>query len=65
MQVSGQLHGPADLPPGKQEAGWAPEPALILWRRENLLALSGIEPRRLGRSVRNVIAVRTELYRLK
>jgi hypothetical protein len=33
MEVSGQLHAPAALPPGKeplvpigQEAGWAPEP---------------------------------------
>jgi hypothetical protein len=34
MEVSGQLHAPAALPPGKeamvptgQEAGWAPEPS--------------------------------------
>jgi hypothetical protein len=36
MKVSGQLHAPAALPPGKEpliptgwEAGWAPEPAWI------------------------------------
>jgi len=37
MEVSGQLHAPAALPPGKEplvpigyEAGWAPEP---FWTR--------------------------------
>jgi hypothetical protein len=37
MEVSGQLHTPADLPPGKeppvptgQEVGWAPE---SVWKR--------------------------------
>jgi hypothetical protein len=40
--MSGQLHAPAALPPGKeptvptgQEVGWAPEPILTTWRREN------------------------------
>jgi hypothetical protein len=39
MEVSGQLHAPAALPPGKdppvpngQKAGWAPEPFWMLWR---------------------------------
>jgi hypothetical protein len=38
MEVSGQLHAPAALPPGKgplvpigQEAGWAPEPFWTRW----------------------------------
>jgi hypothetical protein len=42
MEVSGQLHAPAALPPGKephlpveQEAGWAPEPVWATWRSEN------------------------------
>jgi hypothetical protein len=40
--VSGQLHAPGALPPGKeppvpigQEVGWAPEPVWVTWRREN------------------------------
>jgi len=24
MELSGKLHTPATLPPGKEEAGWAP-----------------------------------------
>jgi hypothetical protein len=41
LEVCGQLHAPAALPPGKeppvpigQEAGCAPEPVWTLWRRE-------------------------------
>jgi hypothetical protein len=36
MEVSGQLHAPATLPPESngQEAGWAPESVWKLWRRE-------------------------------
>jgi hypothetical protein len=41
--VSGQLHAPAALPPGKvppvsigYKAGWAPEPIWTLWRRAKL-----------------------------
>jgi hypothetical protein len=40
--VSGQLHTPASLPPGKEapvpigeEAGWASEPVRTTWRRKN------------------------------
>jgi hypothetical protein len=39
--VTGQLHAPAALPPGKEppvpilwEAGWAPEPVWTLWRKQ-------------------------------
>jgi hypothetical protein len=42
LEVSGQLHAPAALPQGKepsvpigQEVGWAPEPVLTTWRKEN------------------------------
>jgi hypothetical protein len=42
LEVTGQLHAPAALPPGKEppvtigkEAGWAPEPVWTTWRREN------------------------------
>jgi hypothetical protein len=41
MEVSGQLHTPATLLPGKQplvhtgqEAGWFPEPVWTIWRRK-------------------------------
>jgi hypothetical protein len=42
MEVSGQLHVPDALPPGKKDP--APEPVLTPWRRENLLLLLRIEP---------------------
>jgi hypothetical protein len=45
MEVSGQLHAPAALTPGKEaavligyEAEWAPEPVWTLWNREKSLA---------------------------
>jgi hypothetical protein len=45
LEVSGQLHSQAALPPGEeppvpigQEAGWAPEPVWTMWRRENSCA---------------------------
>jgi len=41
MEVSGQLHAPAALPPGKEpsvpigyEAGWTPEPFWTRWWKE-------------------------------
>jgi hypothetical protein len=44
--VSGQLHAPAPLPPGKeppvpigQEGGWTPEPIWTTWRRENSIII--------------------------
>jgi hypothetical protein len=48
MDVSRQLHALAALLPGKKqpvptgyEAGWSPEPAWKLWRREKSLAPVG------------------------
>jgi hypothetical protein len=69
MEVSGQLHAPVALPPGKQpsvtivqEAGLAPETFLILWRIEkNLLPLPGIEPRHLSRPARSPVPIPTVL----
>jgi hypothetical protein len=50
MEVNGQLHTLAGSPLGKelwipivQEAGWALELVLMLWRRK-ILPLLGIEP---------------------
>jgi hypothetical protein len=46
MEVNGQLHAPAALPPGKealvpigQEAGWNPEPFWTWWWREKFPGL--------------------------
>jgi hypothetical protein len=52
MEVSGQLHPQAALPPGKcfpepilLEAGWASKPVWTLWSRKKIiLPLPGIEP---------------------
>jgi hypothetical protein len=42
LEVSGQLHAPAALPPGKEppvpfeyEVGWTAEPVWTIWRSEN------------------------------
>jgi hypothetical protein len=57
--VSSQHHATAALSPGQQvpivqEAGWAPEPAWTLWKREISLSLLIIEPRSLGHPVRSL-----------
>jgi hypothetical protein len=48
MEVGGQLHGPAALPPGKEplvaigeEAGCAPEPVWTRWWKEKFPAPAG------------------------
>jgi hypothetical protein len=42
MELSGQLHAPAALPPGKEpvirigyEVGWTPEPVWTTWGSKN------------------------------
>jgi hypothetical protein len=52
MEMCDQLHAPAYATPKKellvpiiQEAGWIPEPARTLWRREKSLSLTEIELR--------------------
>jgi hypothetical protein len=72
MKVSGQIHAPVALSPGKQPpvptvltAGWAPEPVRTLWRLEKkTFALPVIEPRLLGSPARNLFDIHTGLSRL-
>jgi hypothetical protein len=72
MELSGQLHALAGLPPGKDspitigyEAAWAPEPVCRCCGEEkNLLCLQGIEPKFLSRSARNPVAIPMKLSRL-
>jgi hypothetical protein len=52
MQVNGQIHFPAALPPGKEplvsiayEAGWAPESGLDAVEKWKILPLPEIERR--------------------
>jgi hypothetical protein len=70
MEVSGQLHAPAALPPGKKplvpigyEAGWAPEPFRTWWWIK-FPAPQGIEPETPDRRSRSLIAIPTEISRL-
>jgi hypothetical protein len=66
MEVSGQLHDPAALPPEKEplvpigkEAGWAPEPFWTRWWREKFPAPAGNQTLGPARPARS-----PELYRL-
>jgi hypothetical protein len=58
MEVSGQLHDPADLLPGKeflvhigQEAGWAPESVWTRSRGVKLPAPTGIRTPVIGKVI--------------
>jgi hypothetical protein len=71
MEVSGQLHAPAALPPGKQppvptgkEAEWAPEPFLTRWWREKFQAPAGNRTQNFDHPARSLVAIPTELSRL-
>jgi hypothetical protein len=68
MEVSGQLHAPADLTAAKQgpvpvveEDGFAPEPVWTVWRRDTLLSLPENKPRILVRATRSIATIPTEL----
>jgi hypothetical protein len=63
LEVSGQLHAPAALPPGKEppvpiglETGWAPEPVWTTWR-ENSWPYWDSELRHLDRPARTDYAI--------
>jgi hypothetical protein len=63
IQMSGQLHAAAALPPGKEpliqieeEARQAPEPAWMLWEREKSLVPTG--------NRNPVVAIPTQLSQL-
>lgn len=69
--MNGQLHDLATLLPREDtlvpfecEAGRGPQPAWTLWRKEDLLPLSGIEPRLLGRPAPTLVIVPSELSRI-
>jgi hypothetical protein len=58
MEVRGQFHAPDALNPEKEppvpivkEAVWAQWPVWMLWREENLLSLSAIEPKMTDRKI--------------
>jgi hypothetical protein len=66
MVVSGHLHNPTVLPPGKQtpvyigyEVGWASKPIWMLWRGEKSLS-----PDRNRTPFVQLVAVPTKLSRL-
>jgi hypothetical protein len=69
MEVGGQLHAPAALPPRKeppipirQEAGWAPEAGLdAVEQRKICCSCQELNP---GRPARSLVAIPTELTRL-
>jgi hypothetical protein len=68
MEASCQFHAPATLPavekpplPVLYEAGWTLVSLWMLWRKENLQPLPGIEPRLRGRTARRQVAIPTEL----
>jgi hypothetical protein len=70
MEVSGQLHAPATLPPGKEplvpigyEAGWALKLLWTLWWREKLPASTG-NPTLEPHSCKNKHRCRTPVYAL-
>jgi hypothetical protein len=46
---------PSRSTPGERAHGGATEPDWVVWRREQFLPLFGIEPRILGRPVRNLV----------
>jgi hypothetical protein len=66
LEMSGELHAPAALPPGKEhpvhigeEVGWTPEPVWTTWRRENSWPYKDSKSDLLGRPARS-----QSLYRL-
>jgi hypothetical protein len=66
MEVSGQFHAPAALPPGREtlvpigeEAGWDPEPSGRGSEKNNFQPPPGIEPENPARPARS-----PALYRL-
>jgi hypothetical protein len=71
MEVSGQPHTPAALPPGKEllvptgyEAGWAQSRSGRGGEEKNFQPPPGIEPPNPDRPARSLVAIPTELSRL-
>jgi hypothetical protein len=65
MEVSGQLHIPSALPPGKEllilieyETKWVPQPVWTLYIRENIVPYRKSNP---VRPARNLVIALTEV----
>jgi hypothetical protein len=69
MEVSGQLHSPADEPPAmnhgthRRGAGWAPKPFWTRWRGEKNPSPS--QKSNPGRPAHSLATILTELPRLQ
>jgi hypothetical protein len=66
MEISGQLHAPAALPPVQTElwVGWVPEPVWTRWRRRKAPAPAGNRKSNRARPPRRLLTILTEVLGL-
>jgi hypothetical protein len=66
MEMKGQLHSPGATAPGTHFiGGWVGPRVGLDVMKKGFLALPGIEPRPLGSPARSLVAIPTELSRLR